>query len=90
MIVMKIIKVKGNFFVKLKTNLFKVKLNMQKSLAMQIQEITQELRLQQKKLLENLNKFQQSKKNAYDFEAEDQYNKFAKNTSKLQKFENQV
>ena len=63
---------------------------MQKSLAIQIQEITQELRVQQKSLLEKLSKFQKSKKNAYDFENEDRFDKFAKNNTKLQTFENKV
>lgn len=61
---------------------------MQKALAMQIQEITQELRLQQKNLLDSLNKFQKTNKNAFDFSIEDNY---AKNSSnKLNSYGNQV
>lgn len=80
----KLKKIKKLIYLPLKT----VKTNMQKALAMQIQEITQELRLQQKNLLDNLNKFQKTNKHAYDFSLEDNY---AKNTTNnLNSYGNQV
>lgn len=63
-------------------------MNMQKALAMQIQEITQELRSQQKNLLDNLNKFQKTNKNSFDFRHND--DNYVKNGNKLKNFENQV
>lgn len=64
-------------------------MNMQKALALQIQEVTQDLRLQQKSLLENLNRFQSSKKNPFDFSYEDNYVKQS-DSKHLQQFETQV
>lgn len=61
---------------------------MQKALALQIQEITQELRMQQKNLLENLNKFQSHKKNAFDFQIESEYTQ--NNSKHLGQFETQL
>ena len=68
--------------------IFIVKHNMQKALALQIQEITQELRMQQKNLLENLNKFQSHKKNAFDFQIESEYTQ--NNSKHLGQFETQL
>jgi len=70
--------------------IFIVKMNMQKALALQIQEITQELRMQQKNMLDNLNKFQSSKKNAFDFQFNENNNVKTSNSRHLQQFETQV